>query len=932
MKFSKALRRTTISNQFNLLVGVIFFCAVMLTTVIGTYFSITSKYERLVESSQVLADMLALNTEQALYSEDNDVLQRLTDKLSQIKSLTYVRFYNANNKLLVERNYHDPHAGNIVTPEKITDAENLNAKDFLLHFPQDYMLHFQKTVTSHTPKNTANKINKPATIGFIDYGIGLQNFYQQIQYAVLTALVATLLISILGLVLVVTLTRRITSPIERLANHANAVAAGDLSQSLRIRGSYEIDKLNTAFNAMLDHLRSYQTQQAQQQQELKDKISERTQGLELATEHAYSLTEQAESSNTAKSQFLANMSHEIRTPMNVILGFTELLLQSDLQAEQRHKLGLINNAGKSLLELINQVLDFSKIEAGKVTAVKENFDLQLSINHMVDLFTTTAHGKKVIFCVDFLPNTATLLTGAGPQLNQILTNLLANAFKFTEQGEVVLKVRLLQETNKSVRYRFSISDTGLGLAEHQQQRIFDQFTQVDDSSSRKFEGTGLGLTICKQLVQLMQGTLEVDSVLGEGACFNLELDFEKQRAYASSEVISMQQRVLVAAETNTKSSILLAQLLSCTANCHLYTKERILDILLAAQASGKPWHTLIIETDKGEEFIKHLLRNLANFEELNTLSIVIWGEQPFNLVYTKEIERLPQPYHIEQLVSAVAETSHIDVAQQLDSQNNTYPDTHILVVEDNLVNQELAKQMLIGLQCHVSLAANGIDALDQIMSREQPYDLIFMDCQMAVLDGYGATRKLRKYEQEQGLAHCPVIALTADAVTGTRQRCLEAGMDDYIKKPFEQLDLINALNNWLAQKQLTNTQEIIKQVPELEAPAEGVLDEKALDRIRRLSDSEFILNKIIQLYLNNTPKQLIELQLAFDKQDKLKIKALAHSIKSASANLGGSKLAASCHHLEKHAEKMNNKKLQQLIQYIEKEFNYMTTALQAKMA
>ncbi|MCF7970052.1 MAG: response regulator [Methylococcaceae bacterium] len=934
---SKANINKTIGQQLTHLVGLIIFCVVVITTMVNSYLTITDSYQKLIARSHTFADMLALSSELGIYTQNVDELQQLAKKLSRIQSLAYVRFLKADKTLLAERYYNNKQQSTENNSPENNSTELPGLIDILWHFSDYNTLRFLIPVEGTIQATEEDLLlhwmdSNNELIGFIEYGIRLDQFYAYIGKSLMSAFVILILSTGLGLLFVIKLTKRITKPIEILASQAHSIAEGDLSHITNIYGSKEITELNTAFSFMMDHLRSYQAQQAQQQQDLTRKIAERTQELELSTEYAFGLAEQAEIANKAKSQFLANMSHEIRTPMNAILGFTELVLESPLNSEQQHKIKLINQSGKALLSLINQILDFSKIEAGELQLHPESFNLQNTLNHLADLFSAQAKEKGLTFCIDFLPNASTLIIGAQAQLSQVLINLLANAFKFTEQGEVLLSVQLVSESEATVSYQFSVSDSGIGLSDTQQQQIFKQFTQVDDSPTRKFEGTGLGLTICKQLIELMHSNIKLTSELNKGACFSFNLEFEKQKAISNIKALPLiNQRILLVAQNTTKSRILINQLTVYGAQCQLHTQAEPLNTLLSAHIQHKDWHSIIIESNEGNiPFVQYIVDEIAKNTNLSNLRCIIWG-QNIDLEQAPNLHFLAQPYHLEILANTCLSIKSMGFQsiQPLSISKIIFPDARLLVVEDNWVNQELAKEMLLALQCTVVVADNGAIAVQLI--QEDNFDLIFMDCQMPVLDGYQATQQLRNIELITQRPRCPVIALTADAVAGIRERCLAAGMDDCISKPFEQRDLIHILKYWLADKQSVLIQNITPSHNLVIPEHSTVLDKKALARISQLSNSPTILNKIIQLYLESAPQQMMALQSAAEMEDWDKIKAIAHSLKSASANLGALQLTASCAQLESQSADLNINVLQPVINRIENELNITLAALKSEI-
>ena len=505
--------------------------------------------------------------------------------------------------------------------------------------------------------------------------------------------------------------------------------------------------------------------------------------------------------NRAKSQFLANMGHEIRTPMNGVLGMAELMLGTELDMHQRKLAETVFRSGRSLLRVLNDILDFSKIEAGKLELEQVNFDLQTQVEELIELVADNAHRKGLEFICRIDENVPTHLTGDPGRLRQVLTNLIGNAVKFTEQGEIFVHGSLREETQDYILLGFEVSDTGIGISPEAQSKIFQAFSQSDQSMSRRFGGTGLGLAISRQLCEMMGGQIEVESSPGKGSRFRFSVRLKKQHPgkpedeiYAGSLTAAL--RVLVVDDNETNREVLRCQLDSwkITGEC-AESGEQALEMLRAAAGSGHAYDLAILDKIMpgmdGLE-LAHRIR-----QERSLASVVL-------IMLSGDIERccdpgiaahLTKPVRPSQLYNAIETAMQGRPCAKRSVPARSKPvkaeSTPILLAEDNPINQQVCSAMLENLGCrHVDVVSNGVEAL-QAISRKH-YGLVLMDCQMPEMDGYEATRLIREKEsQSVSASHIFIVALTAHAMKGAREQCLAAGMDGYLPKPFT-LDQLKA--------------------------------------------------------------------------------------------------------------------------------------------
>ena len=710
------------------------------------------------------------------------------------------------------------------------------------------------------------------------------------------SIAGALLVLLFSAAITLLLARGIVRPVSAAASIANRIAGGELETPIPIGGKDESGILLRSMTVMQDNIRQ--------------------------------MMEREKAANRAKSQFLATMSHEIRTPMNGVLGTANLLATTPLNERQTQLVQNLIGSGQALLGIINDILDLSKIEAGRFDLAMVEFDPRELIAEITDLFGERCTSKGIEFIYFVAEEVPHRLTGDPARLRQVLINLVGNAIKFTEYGEILVELSLTDATQQHATLHCSVTDTGIGIDPEQRAKIFESFYQVDRSMTRSRGGTGLGLSIVKELVTLMGGDVGVESELGHGSRFwfttRLDRSAGELAATRRPRALDRPLRVLTVDANAVSAEIMSRYFTSWRIDARICASAAEAETALQdAEGSKQPFDVVIIDI-KGlaDEGVKLARKIRIEQQERRPEVILLMGVDGSaadsgleNLGAFALLAKPARPSVLFDCLASIASGSRENgiasfYVRRSGARSRLAFDAHLLVVEDNAVNLDVASSTLKQLGCSVVTASNGRSAL-QLFAQEN-FDLILMDCEMPIMDGFEATRRMREFErvmpglrdEEDSRPRTPIVALTAHALAEVRERCLEAGMDDFLVKPYDELQMADILGRWLTPSTAIMT------APESEIPggeerassaaAATVLDMKAVDRIRRISgdDGSSLLGQVISQFAAVSGPLLATMRGKSRDSDLQAVWRAAHSLRSSASAIGACQVSRHCEEIE----------------------------------
>jgi len=779
----------------------------------------------------------------------------------------------------------------------------------------------------------------PRIIGHVVVGLSLEPVRLAKRSQAYVTVIALLCAMVVSVVMVSWVVTRCVRRLHTLFSASEQISQGDLDHPIHDVYNDEIGRLSRTFEHMREAVQQRDSDLRQLNSTLQKQVEERTVDLQEAKEAA-------EMANRAKSDFLAKMSHDIRTPLNGMIGMIELLRSTNLNDKQLHYAKIAKSSANSLLNLINEILDFSKIEAGKMELDLVDFDLQAKLEEVVDMFALKAEEKGIELINHIPAGMPLLLKGDSARLRQILVNLVSNAVKFTEQGEILIQVTLDKETDKYIIARFAVHDTGIGIPRDRINMLFQLFTQVDSSTARKYGGTGLGLAISQRLTELMGGEIGVESELDKGSTFWFTAKLEKQhqcqkmsmRATIAKRLQGL--RILVVDDNDTNLEILQEHLVSwgCIAKT-TSDGNAALEMMLHAAARGEEFKLVVLDMHmpglNGLELAKKI-KALPALKDITLMLLTSIDEQldPQELQEVGCALCLSKPVLQSALYNSLLElTEDKNIGQDkrmnktFESQNNSSHEPRrgtsqlsILLAEDNEVNQEVAYEVLIQAGYKCDIVANGKEAIEAVLSAN--YDLVLMDCAMPEMNGFDATKKIRQMERDGKIVNSknerlPIIALTANAVKGDIEKCLEAGMDNYLSKPVEFDQLINTIedtveavafsgNSSLAKNEIPpfNIQQDNKKSADLDSSERPVpIDFEAL--LQRCMGNTKCVERVLNKFEDKARESLAQIRESLKAADADQIALFAHGLKGAAANLSAEALREIASQLEQFARSGN---------------------------